>query len=450
MSSSPAEVFARLTTHAPPTGALRLFGTACVLGGGLAGLAAARVLADHADRVVIIEPDGPDAGAARPGVPQGYQVHVLLPGGRAQLERFYPGIVEQAAREGAALHEPHHVVSYLDDVEQITTPNARFVSSSRPFLESLVRRRTLALPNVEYVTGRVTGLDYVGDAVSAVRHTAGIEAADFVVDASGRGSRLPDWLEQGGWPRPELERLQVDVRYLSARFKRSDDWTGPQNGICRYSPFFDSNGLAGAAVSAIENQLWTVMVAYFGSPADDFLTRCRELPPIFGEAVVGELVGEVVPYRHPDSRWRHFEALERFPAGLAVVGDAVASFNPVYGQGMSSAVLHASCLSEHLRTGQDFFALQKVIVEAAWRMSTAGDAARLGLAAPPATDAERRQAWAMRQIRAAAGRDVEIGTAFRAVAYMTAHPASLFASDLVTRAARVNDVPEEEIRRELG
>jgi 2-polyprenyl-6-methoxyphenol hydroxylase-like FAD-dependent oxidoreductase len=460
--NSPAEIFDRLSTVVAPTGAQRLFETACVLGGGLAGLVAARVLADHADRVVIIEPDGPDAGSngeARPGVPQGYQVHVLLPGGRAQLERFFPGIIEQAVGAGAALHPPHLVASYLDEVEQITTPNAQFVASSRPFLESQVRRRTLALPNVALATGRVTGLNYTRDAVDAVRYTtsggAVVQAADFVVDATGRGSRLSDWLEQGGWPRPELERLQVDVRYLSARFKRSPDWTGPQNSICRYTPFFDSKGLAGVAVSAIEKQQWTVMLAYFGSPAGDFLARCRELPPIFGAAVSGELSGEVVPYRHPDSRWRHFEALDRFPARLAVVGDAVASFNPVYGQGMSSAALHASCLSEYLRSGPDldprhFFDLQKVVVEAAWRTSTAGDAARLGIAKPPATDTEHRQAWAMRQVRAAAGRDVEVGTAFRAVGFMTAHPASLFAPELVLRAARLNDVPEVDIRREYG
>jgi hypothetical protein len=178
-----------------------------------------------------------------------------------------------------------------------------------------------------------------------VRHTDGVEAADFVVDATGRGSRLSAWLEEGGWPRPELERLEVDVRYLSARFRSSPDWREPQTSICRYSPFFDSKGLAVAAVSAIENQQWTVMLAYFGSPDGDFVARCRELPPIFREAVSGEQVGEVIPYRHPDSRWRHFEALDRFPA-------------------------------------RHFFDLQKVIVESAWQTSTAGDAARLGLTKP--------------------------------------------------------------------
>src|SRR5262245_47617314 len=99
MPNSPAEVFDRLTTVATPVDTQRVLGTACVLGAGLAGLVAARVLADHAERVLIIEPDSVGTGLtsqARPGVPQGYQVHILLPGGREQLERFYPGIVAEA------------------------------------------------------------------------------------------------------------------------------------------------------------------------------------------------------------------------------------------------------------------------------------------------------------------------------------------------------------------
>ncbi|MDW6064013.1 FAD-dependent monooxygenase [Streptomyces sp. FXJ1.4098] len=466
MPNSPAAVFERLTTTVPPVRTEVRLGTACVLGGGVAGLVAARVLADHANRVVIIEPDQPEAalsGAARPGVPQGSQVHLLLPGGRAQLERFFPGVVAQALAGGAVSCGPERTATYLDDVEQIATPNARFVGSSRPFLESLIRRRTLALPNVELVSGRVIGLRYARGVVESVRYAVGgdhvVVPADFVVDASGRGSRLSDWLEQGGWPRPETQRLQADIRYLSARFTRSADWDGPLSGISRYSPHFPKD-IAGAAVNPIENQQWVVMLAHFGNgaegrTADEFVARCRELPPIFQEAVKGEIVGEVVPYRHPDSRWRHFEALDRFPARLAVLGDAVASFNPLYGQGMSSAALHASCLSEYLRSGPDldaparhFLELEKVVVEAAWQTSTAGDAIRLGLATPPATDQGRRQAWALRQVREAAGRDEQVGTALRAVGFMTAHPASLMAPELVLRAARVNGVPEERIRQE--
>ncbi|WP_234365591.1 NAD(P)-binding protein [Streptomyces sp. RTd22] len=135
MPNSPAAVFERLTTTVTPVHSTVRLGTACVLGGGIAGLVAARVLADHTDRVVIIEPDHAEAavsGAARPGVPQGPQVHLLLPGGHAQLERFFPGVVAQALAEGAVLCGPERTATYLDDVEQIATPNAQFVGAVAP------------------------------------------------------------------------------------------------------------------------------------------------------------------------------------------------------------------------------------------------------------------------------------------------------------------------------
>jgi 2-polyprenyl-6-methoxyphenol hydroxylase-like FAD-dependent oxidoreductase len=457
MPDSPATIFERLSTHASPTDTVVHFRTAHVLGGGIAGLLAARVLADHGERVVIVEPDGPQAGAdvqTRPGVPQGNQVHTLLPGGRAQLERWFPGFSRQALDEGAVLARPEESVVHLDEVEEVTTPNSVLLCSSRPFLESLVRRRTLALPNVEVVTGRATGLDYARDAVAAVRYTTGtaetVEPTDFVVDATGRSSRLSDWLEHGGWPAPQMDRLQVDVRYLTARFRRSHR-SGPRGAISRYSPGFPSKGLAVAALNAVEDDQWMLMLAYFGSAGErltteDFLARCRDLQPLYREVVAGELIGDVVPYRHPDSRWRHFETLDRFPARLAVVGDAVASFNPVYGQGMSSAALHASCLSEYLRSQPDldaparhFLALQQVVVDAAWQLSTGADAARLGVLPEPATEEERQAAWAVQQVMAASVHDVEVATAFRAVGFMTAHPATLGAPDLVRRAVEVNE-----------
>ncbi|MFJ2830534.1 FAD-dependent oxidoreductase [Streptomyces sp. NPDC087263] len=469
MSDDSAAVFERLSVVTTPKDARVLIRTAHVLGGSIGGLLAARVLADHAERVVIVEPDRAETtadGEPRPGVPQGYQVHTLLPGGRAQLERWYPGIVQQALNEGAVLSGPQRATTYLDDVEQIATPNAELVTSSRPFLEALIRSHTLRLPNVHVITGRVTGLNYASGAVGAVRYTADgketVDTTDFVLDATGRSSRLSDWLDEGGWPRPRMERLKVDIRYFTACFKRSPDWTGPTSGINRYSPRFASRGLATAAVNAIENQKWALMLAYFGGESEhrgpeSFFSRCRELPPVYQEAAAGELLGEVVSFRHPDSRWRHFESLDRFPARLAAVGDAVASFNPVFGQGISSAALHASCLSEYLRSKPDldaparhFFDLQQVVVRAAWEISTAADSARLGVARKPTTVQEHRQAWAMQQVMAAAGRDVQVATAFRAVSYMTAHPATLFAPELVRRAAAGNGVSGEEFVRAYG
>ncbi|KOV86373.1 NAD(P)/FAD-dependent oxidoreductase [Nocardia sp. NRRL S-836] len=437
MPDPSARIFERLSTVEVPTGAQRHFAVAHVLGGGVAGLLAARVLADHADRVVIIEPDGAgSAGEVRPGVPQGSQAHALLPGGQRQIERFYPGLVAEALGAGAVWCEPDRFVDHVDDVTQVVTPNAAVMSSTRPFLERLIRRRTLALPNVRLVGGKATGLQYYGDEVVGVRYRTGgaetVTGTDFVVDATGRSSRIGDWLGEGGWAAPPLERLRVDIRYLTARFERSAGWTGPLTGIYRRSPrYAPVEPLRGAAATAVEGRRWSVMVHHTGITAADFVEHCRALPPIFREAVSGPVVGEVVPYRHPDNRWRHFESVQRFPARLVAVGDAVASFNPVHGQGMSSAALHASCLSEFLRSGPDpgrhareFFELQKVVVEAAWTTSSSGD--RAG----------RRSE--VQQVLTAAVRDVRVGTAVRAVTFLTAHPSTLADPALVARAMRVN------------
>jgi 2-polyprenyl-6-methoxyphenol hydroxylase-like FAD-dependent oxidoreductase len=242
----------------------------------------------------------------------------------------------------------------------------------------------------------------------------------------------------------------VDVRYLTARFKRSHDWTGPSSSMSRYTPQFPSDGLAIAVGHAIEDHQWAVMFGWFGAAGErrtveDLVTQCRRMPPFYREAVSGEMIGEAVSFRHPDSRRRRLEALDRFPARLVAVGDAVASFNPVYGQGMSSAALHGSCLSEYLRSEPDlatparhFFALQKVVVDAAWQVSTAADAARLGLVRRPTTLPDRLRAWTAGQVLAATNRDVRVAEAFRAVSFMTAHPTTLRAPSVVARALRAN------------
>lgn len=244
-------------------------------------------------------------------------------------------------------------------------------------------------------------------------------------DATGRPSRLPYWLQQDGWPQPETERLRVEVQYLSARLRRSRDWPGPYTGVCRYSPQSSSKGLPEAAFAAIEDEQWAIMLANYEidrrrESSYDFSSSFRDLPMIFQEVAESELIGRVVPYRHPDSRWRHFEATPHFPARLAPVGDSRRFFQSGLGQGMPSAALHASCLSEYLRPepGIDastwyFLDLQKVVIEAAWRLSTAGDAARLGVHNTSATAIKRRRAGALRQVMTAMSSVVEVATAVR-------------------------------------
>jgi hypothetical protein len=204
-----------------------------------------------------------------------------------------------------------------------------------------------------------------------------------------------------------------------------------------------------AAVNAIENGRWQLGLVGYGDnrpgrTPEDVLAASAQLPPIFGEVARGEPIGEIETYHQADSRRRNFTRLQHFPARLISVGDAVASFNPLYGQGMSSAALHASCLSEYLRghpdlsfPAREFFALEQVVVDATWDVSTAGDIARLGLTENLSARA-RLQRWVQSKIVAAAVTDEKIATRFNAVTYMTAHPASLATPATVVRAIAVS------------
>ena len=191
------------------------------------------------------------------------------------------------------------------------------------------------------------------------------------------------------------------------------------------------DGVAVGAVNAIEGDQWLVMLMAYGDnqpsrSIEAFRSTCAKMPPIFGEAVSGTVTREVLTYHQADSRRRDFAGASRFPARLVSVGDAVASFNPVYGQGISSAALHASCLSEYLvgdpafgMPAAEFFALQEVVVDAAsWTFSAGGDTARLDAieGAEVPEDVQRRR-WAMDQLIRATLVDEAVAHAFSTVAF---------------------------------
>ncbi|MFE9204573.1 FAD-dependent oxidoreductase [Micromonospora sp. NPDC007230] len=454
MFRSPARVFAALNAVRPPDQVVPIMGKAVVLGGSVAGLVAARVLSDHAESVVIIDRDDLQASGERPGVPQGTQLHALLPGGFLQLERLFPGFREQALAQGAIEAPPAARRNYLDGRRKVVVPDdADSLAGSRPLLEGLIRQQVLRLPNVKAVNARATGLVCDGAVTTGVRcdvgALAGVESGDLVVDAMGRSSRLSEWLEQAGWERPVARRMPVHLNYATALFRRRA--ANPELAVvlALHSPGMSSD-VAGAAFFAVEDGRWMAMMAGYGEnrpgrTADDFVRRLREqFPPEFGEVAGGELLGDVQTYRHADSRRRDFHALKRFPAGLVSVGDAVASFNPVYGQGMTAAAMHAACLSAYLRSSPDlgaparrFFALQKVVVDAAWSTSTSADLA-LPHVNGPYPRGYRFSSWVSRQIVTATVTDVTTARRFNEVVSMRAHPRSLATPGVILGALRAN------------
>jgi 2-polyprenyl-6-methoxyphenol hydroxylase-like FAD-dependent oxidoreductase len=209
-----------------------------------------------------------------------------------------------------------------------------------------------------------------------------------VIDAMGRASRLADWLDRDGYDVPPLQRLATSINYASALFKRTQPHTVTA-AVAMFSLPYPVDEVAVCGIGAIEHPRgwycsWGYDESRPGRTLEAFQDTCAKLAPPLAEATRDAMTGEVFTYHQADSRRRDFAGLDRFPAALLSVGDAVASFNPIYAQGMTAAALHASCLSEYLRTepvpGRPttaFFDLARLVVDAAWMISAGADAARL-------------------------------------------------------------------------
>ncbi|NUS58736.1 MAG: hypothetical protein HOV66_28370 [Streptomycetaceae bacterium] len=435
--------------------------TAVVVGGSVAGLLAAQVLTRHAETVVVVERDdigadvdGATAENARRGVPQGTQMHALLEGGRRGIERWLPGFTDEIAAAGAAVgNSGRDVHTYLDGRRRILVGDLPMLSATRPFLEAHIRRRVLADERVRLHVGNAAGLVIGGGRVRGVRVTRGSAAdedtldADFVVDATGRASRIGSWLADHGWPEPPTRRIPVDLGYATALLRTP---SGVLDGMTLGQSITHGPGgrVRVATAGRVEGDRWIALVAGYADDrprrdSEDFLARCRDDPAEeFGKlAANGELLGDVAVYRHPDSRRRDFHQVSRFPAGLVCVGDAVASLNPVYGQGMSSAALHAACLADHLeaRPGPNepplrYFKAVRRVVDAAWQTSVLDDL-RL-----PHVDAPRPRGFALKNtigdmVMRASVTDPKVARKFLDVMHMLAGPDSMMRPGILVRSA---------------
>jgi len=341
---------------------------AIVIGGSIAGLATARVLADFFGQVTVIERDPiEDRPAVRKSTPQGNHLHALLLGGEQVLSSLYSGFTGKLENLGAVRFQFGNEVAFFfpdgkgyslsGSVKQPRALGYYGYSQSRALLEYCVRQCTLALPNVKFESGiAAQGLIYDGTRVRGVRrdHPDGSDSieADLVVDAGGRGSHAPRWLTELGFETPEETTIGVDFAYTSAKFRKPDRPVEPE-------PVMLFGGrppnASAAALAEIEDHTWIVSLAgRFGKypPADEagFLAFAKALPtPKCYELIKdAERVSDISHHRFPTSVQRHYERLPAFPERFIVIGDAISSFNPVYGQGMSSAALQVRALQQVL------------------------------------------------------------------------------------------------------
>jgi 2-polyprenyl-6-methoxyphenol hydroxylase-like FAD-dependent oxidoreductase len=439
---------------------------AVVLGGSLAGLLAARALCDAYRDVVVVERDelGLDVNSEpRRGVPHGRHVHGLLASGLRAMEELLPGVRDEVAAAGAPVGDVSLNVRLCPNGRRLLQTDLGLpgLAPTRPFLESYVRSRVAALPNVELRTGTdIVGLVATPDAsrVTGARLQARgdgageqIVEADLVVDATGRGSRTPRWLTELGYERPAEERLDVNLTYTTRNYRIAPDKLGGDIAIIVGPTVRRPRG---GAIQVGEHDL--AIVTLFGilgdhAPTDDegFLAFAKSLPlPYVYDAIQGaEPLDQTALFRFPGSVRYRYDKLRRFPAGLLVVGDAVCSFNPMYGQGMSVAAVEARLLRDHIAAGgprwRRFFTATKPVIDVPWRISVGGD-----LAFPDVpgkrTAMDRVMNRYIARLHAAGERDATVSSTFVRVANLIAPMPLLLRPDIVLRVLARGGRPTEQ------
>jgi 2-polyprenyl-6-methoxyphenol hydroxylase-like FAD-dependent oxidoreductase len=439
------------------------------VGAGLAGLLAARVLATRFDEVLLVErddlaPDASDVAAARKGVPQGRHVHNLLPRGGQTLERLFPGITREMEAAGAI---PVDVGAdlrwfHFGGYKRRFRTGLQGMAQSRPWLEGHVRRRCLALGNLRLRQGwEVRGLLASHDRSAIV----GVELrplhgglpervdADLVVDASGRGSQAGQWLEALGYARPPASVVRVDVRYTSRLYRRR---AGDPGGDGAKLLLVYARPPAGRRVGAafpIEGDRWIVTQGgWLGeqAPADEagFLAYARSLPApdLYDLLREAEPVSGFAVHRFPANQWHHYERLRRFPLGFLVLGDALCSFNPIYGQGMTVAALEAEALDGTMAALEAegrglevlphaFFGAAARTIRAPWRLAV-GEDFRFSSVAGPKPSGTRLFNWYAGKVYQAANADQEVCRAFLRMTNLTSPPWTLLRPGIARRVIR--------------
>ena len=329
---------------------------AIVVGAGMGGLTAAQALADHFERVVVLESDIlHDDASDRPGIPQSKHVHLLLAGGERALSELFPGFEDDLTRVGAV---PMRVGLDLRSETPAFTPfpqrDLGLLSHaiSRPLLELTVRRRVQASRRIELrqrcrVQELMARPD--GAAVTGVRYardggTVETLDGDLVVDASGRGTLTLRLLETLGRAAPEETTIGVDLNYATAVFEIPADAPSDWKGVFTL-PGGDGRG---GLLAPLEGHRWILTVAGRHSvkpPGDEagFMAYVQgfRTPTIFNAVRHAKRLGDIARFAFSVSTRRHYERLPEFPTGVVPLGDAVCRFNPVYGQGMSVAAQEA-------------------------------------------------------------------------------------------------------------
>jgi flavin-dependent dehydrogenase len=371
---------------------------AIVVGGGIAGLSAARAVSDRFRQVVILDRDElPDSVTPRPGVPQGKHPHGLLVGGLKALEQLFPGFGDELRKAGAVpINRGFDFLYELpgqDHWPRIKLDHPTY-SMTRPLLERTLRRQVERLENVK-VRGGCRVLSIIGEAGAGAatdicyRTPEGkLETlqSDLIVDASGNGSLTLEFLKASRRRSPAEESVGVNMHFSSGLFDRVDI---RDNYKIAYTLPNAPEESRGGLIMPAENDTYQVVMIGRGEEIppieeSEYRSYARKLwtPTIYNAIKNANLLTEIAPNSLHQSRWRHFAKVSDFPRGLLPIGDAICRFNPVHGQGMSVAARQGNLLfdllgrfnSDLLSTlASDFLTKAEDLIADPWAMSAVPD-----------------------------------------------------------------------------
>ncbi len=343
-----------------------LEGKAIIVGGGVAGLLAARVLSSHFEQAVVLEKDVyPEKAVPRNGIPQSHHIHILLMKGKQILTELFPNLESVLISKGA------HKVDLLADVKyHLATGFAMRLKSgmytiacTRQLLENSIRHELLIqCQNVKIIdNSRVTGLTKCtnGNRILGVNALSNDALSDFydgklIVDATGRRSETVQWLEKIGFEKPPKLKINSWIGYATQKYKIPNDlnldW---KSLIVLTNPPVNPRM---AVIYPVEGDN-IVMVGLLGigktyPPTDK--GGFEEFAKQIGVVEVKEIIEKSKPvssifgYREIGSRKYLFDKMKKWPDNFIALGDSVCSFNPIYGQGITVAAMCAKILKSHL------------------------------------------------------------------------------------------------------
>jgi 2-polyprenyl-6-methoxyphenol hydroxylase-like FAD-dependent oxidoreductase len=418
-----------------------------VLGAGVCGLAAGMMLCRDGHEVTVLErdpdpvPSSPDEAWerwSRDGVSQFRLAHYMTPRGRIVLEEALPDVLTalEVARGAAFDPVPLMPPSISDRAPRDGDERFRTVTARRPVFEQVLAEAADAEPGLEIRRG-VSVADLVVVARNGTPHVTGVRTdlgeqldADLIIDAMGRRSPLPRWLEAAG-TRPVQEESEDSGFIYYSRYFRAASADIPQYR----APLLMPIGTFSLLTLPSDNDTWSVTV--YTSAGDRPLKRLREIAtwtavvracPLHAHWLEGEPISDMVAMGGILDRYRRLLVDGKPVAtGVALLGDSWSCTNPSLGRGMTLGLLHAQRLAEVVRAHpddpNDFAEAWDAVTEAdlmPWYRETVEEdrgrfneieALRHGLQAPPEPGS---MPWMQGALLAAASQDADAFRAFLA------------------------------------